>query len=87
LQPPILLPLIEEQERFNSLECKGSYSATSNNKDGTLAAGGRAVSIWYSDEGTRQGRRPPRPLLAVLNITPPINGQCTNHRFAVYNCS
>jgi len=31
LQPPILLPLIEEQERFNSLECKGSYSATSNN--------------------------------------------------------
>jgi len=25
--------------------------------------------IWYSDEGTRRGRSPPRPLLAVPNVT------------------
>jgi len=25
--------------------------------------------IWYSDEGTGQGRNPPRPLLAVLIAT------------------
>jgi len=25
--------------------------------------------IWYSEEGTGQGRSPPRPLLAVPNVT------------------
>jgi len=25
--------------------------------------------VWYSEEGTGQGRRPPRPLLAVPNVT------------------
>jgi len=25
--------------------------------------------IWYSEKGTRRGRSPPRPLLAVSNVT------------------
>jgi len=27
--------------------------------------------IWYSEEGTGRGRSPPRPLLAVPNVTVP----------------
>ena len=37
--------------------------------------------IWYSEEGPRRSRSPPRPLLAVPNV--PINGQCINHHIAV----
>jgi len=40
--------------------------------------------IWHSDEVTGRGPSPPRPLLAVPKCnSPPINGQCTNHRIAV----
>ena len=36
---------------------------------GTLAVDGWAVYIWYSEEGIRRGRNPPRPLLTVPNVT------------------
>jgi len=46
----------------------GNYSAISN--FGTLAADGWAVwYIWYSEEETGRGRSPPRPLIAVPNVT------------------
>jgi len=55
---------------INPFEFRGSYSATSNNM--TLVhwplMGGR-YNIWYSEEGTGRGRSPPRPLLAVPNVT------------------
>jgi len=43
----------------------------SNTVTGTLAVDGWhwAVHIWYSEEGTGRGRSPPRPLLAVANVT------------------
>ena len=34
--------------------------------------------IWYSKEGTGRGRIPPRPLLAVPNVTATHQRQCTN---------
>jgi len=48
----------------------GNYSATSNN---TKFAGRWWVGcyIWYSEEGTGRGN------------SPPINGQCTDHRITV----
>jgi len=33
--------------------------------------------IWYSEEGPGRAAAPPRPLLAVPNVTA-VNGQCTN---------
>ena len=51
---------------FNPLMNTGNYSATSNNMklmNWSLMGG------WYSEEGTGRGRSPPRPLLAVLNVT------------------
>jgi len=49
----------------NSLEGRGNYSATSNNMKLVhwLLMGG------YSEEGTERGCSPPRPLLAVPNVT------------------
>ena len=47
----------------------GNYCATSNNEVGTLAVDGRAVTFGTVQEGTGQGRSPPRPLLAVPNVT------------------
>ena len=41
----------------------------SNTVIGTLAVDGWVVTFWYSDEGTGRGRSPPRPLLAVPNVT------------------
>jgi len=72
---------------FNPLECKGNYSATLNNMKLVHwpLIDGWAVN-WYNDEGTERGHSPPRPLLAVPCVTensPPINGQCTDHRIAV----
>jgi len=50
-----------------------------------MAVGGWAVT--FGTAWTGQGRSPPRLLLAVPN-SPPINGQCTNHRIAVHvRCS
>jgi len=49
----------------------GNYSATSNNNIWSVYTGRWWVgcNIWYSNEGTGQGRNPPRPLLAVPNVT------------------
>jgi len=55
---------------LNHLESRGNYSATSNNMK--LVHYGRwwvGCYIWYSEEGTGRGRSPPRPLLAVPNVT------------------
>jgi len=59
------------RQLFNSLECRGNYSATSNNMKLVhwQLMGGLCCYIWYSEEGTGQGRSPPRPLIAVPNIT------------------
>ena len=35
-----------------------------------MAVDGWAVNIWYSEEGAGRGPSPPRPLLAVPNVTP-----------------
>jgi len=46
--------------------------------------------IWYSEEGPGRAAAPPRPILAVPNVTAraPINGQCTNYNYSMrhYNC-
>jgi len=34
-----------------------------------MAVDGWAVNIWYSEEGAGRGPSPPRPLLAVPNVT------------------
>jgi len=56
---------------FNPLECRGNYSATSN--DMKLVhwplMGGLLGYIWYCKQGTGQGHRTPRPLLTVPNVT------------------
>jgi len=54
---------------INPLMGTGNYSATSNNMKlvhWPLMVG---CYIWYSEEGTGRGRSPPRPLLAVPNLT------------------
>ena len=68
----------------NPLECKGNYSATSNNKL-VHCHWWVGCYIWYSEEGTGRGRNPSVLLLSVPNVTnsPPINGQCTSHRIAL----
>jgi len=55
--------------RINPLECRGDYSATSNDYEvGTLA-----VDVWAVTFGTARrglgGSQPARPLLAVPNVT------------------
>ena len=57
---------------IDPLECKGNYSATSNNMKlvhWPLTGGLLACYIWYSEEGTGRGHSAPRPLLAVRNVT------------------
>jgi len=57
-----------------------NYSAISNNNEvGTLAVDGWAVTFGTASMGL--GVRP-GPLSLYYN-SPPINGQCTNHRIAV----
>jgi len=56
-------------DTFNPLMGTSNYSATSNNMKlihWPLMVG---CYIWYSDEGTGRGRSPPRPLIAVPNVT------------------
>ena len=54
---------------FNPIiEFRGNYSV--NNDVGTLAALLMAACyFWYSEERTGRGRKPPRPLLLVPNVT------------------
>ena len=64
-------------ENYSTLQpqSNGPYS---NTVIGTLGVDGWAVTFWYSEEGTRRGRSPPRPLVASKCNSPPVNGQCTN---------
>jgi len=50
-----------------------------------MAVDGWAVTFGAARRELGRGRRQPKLLLAVPNVTnsPPINGQCTNHRIAV----
>jgi len=53
---------------FNSLQCSGSYSATSNNYEvGTLAVDGWAVTLVQLG-GTGRSSSPSSPLLTVPNV-------------------
>ena len=47
----------------------GNYSATSNNMKLVHWPLMGGHYIWYSEEGTGRGRSPPRPLLAISNVT------------------
>jgi len=64
---------------FNTLEFRGNYSATSN----TTTVDGWAVTFGTA----RRGWVGPQPAQGHSRCTkcnsPPINGQCTNHRIAV----
>ena len=53
------------------LGCKGNYSATSNTCTIKLVHWPLVVGcyIWYSEEGTGRDHSPPRPLIAVPNVT------------------
>ena len=80
-------------DSLNPFECKGNYSATSDNMklvhwpsvDGLLHLVQRG-----GDWAPQRGRSPPRLLLDVPNATAcysqPINGQFTNYRIMV-RCS
>jgi len=56
---------------INHLDSKGNHSNTSNNTKLVSNTGRWWVGcyIWYSEERTGRDRSPPRPLLAVPNIT------------------
>jgi len=64
--------VIVHVSRFNPLMGTKNYSATSNSMKLVQWYTGRwwvGCYIWYSEEGTGRGRSPPRPLLAVPNVT------------------
>jgi len=68
----------------NPLECKGNYSATSNNM--TLVhwplMGGLLHLV--QRRGAWAGQQPAKaPRRCTKCNSPPINGQCTYHRLAV----
>ena len=65
------LTLLAYTCNINPLTGVGIYSATSNNMKLVHwpLMGGQQCYIWYSEEGTGRGRSPPRPLLAVPNVT------------------
>ena len=54
---------------FNPLQSSGNYSATSIIWSWYTGRWWVGCYIWYSEEGTGQGTSPPRPLLAVPNVT------------------
>ena len=54
---------------LNPLECRGNYIATSNDMKLVHWPLMGGLLHLYSDEGTGRGRSPPRPLLAVPNVT------------------
>ena len=61
---------ITKSRSLNPLEFKGNYGAALNIWSwctGRWWGGG--CNIWYSEEGNGRGPSPPRPLLAVPNVT------------------
>ena len=55
--------------QFDPLECRGNYTATSNDVKFVHWPLMGGLLHWYSEVGTGRGRSPPRPLLAVPNAT------------------
>ena len=69
---------------FNPLECRGNYSATSNNMKlvNWPLMGGLLHLVQRG--GDWAGLQPAQaPSRCTKCSSPPINGQCTNHRIAV----
>jgi len=70
---------------FNPLECRGNYSATSNNMKLVhwSLMGGLLHLVQRGGDwaGPQPAQAPPR---STNCNSPPIDGQCTNHRIAVY---
>ena len=71
---------------INPLECKGNYSATSNNTKlvhwplmGGLLHLVQRGGVWAGCDPAKSPHRS-----AKCDI-PPINGQCTNRRILLYN--
>jgi len=79
----VIRPTLYYGSDFNSLECKGNYSATSNNVKLVLWPSMDGLLL-YSEEWPGWG---PQPAQATPRCTkcnnPPIDGQCTNHRYTV----
>ena len=69
---------------FNPLECRGNYIATSNNMKLVhwSLMGGLLHLVQRGGDwaGQQPAQAPPR---RTKCSSPPINGQCTNHRIAV----
>ena len=68
---------------FNPLECRGNYSATSNNMNFVWPLMSGLLHLVQQGEdwaGPQPAQAPPR---CTKCNSPPINGQCTNHRIAV----
>jgi len=64
---------------INPLESRGNYSATLNNMKLVHWPLMGGLLHWYSEEGTGRGPSQAPPRCTKCN-SPPINGQCTNHR-------
>jgi len=56
-------------QEFNPLWPEQDPQCVLNSVIGTLAVDGWAVTFWYSEEGPGRAVAPPRPLLAVPNVT------------------
>jgi len=69
----------KEQRRFiKPLEIRGKYGAHRIIWSWYTGRWWVGCDIWYSDEGTGQGRSPSRPPRCAKCNSPPINGQYTN---------
>jgi len=82
-------PLTYWRLEVNPLDCKGNYNATSNNMKlvhchWPLMGG---LLHWHSEEKTGQGRSPPRPLLAVPNVTAHPSTACLPITVSLYTCT
>ena len=82
--PPVARWTTHIRKRFNPLEIRGNYSATSNNMRmvhwpfvGGLLHLAQRGGDWA---GPQPAQLPPR---CTKCNSPPINGQCTSHRIAV----
>jgi len=71
---------------FNPLDCRGNYSATSNNMKlvhwplmGGLLHLAQRGGNWAGPQPAEAHSR------CIKCNSPPINGQCTNHRKLLYN--
>ena len=81
-----LWPTLYFRPLFNPLMGTDNYSATSNSKK--LVYTGRwwiGCYIWYSNERTGRSRSPPRPLLAVPNVTAHLSTASVPITVLLYN--